>query len=69
MKLTTLFVGAVTLGLSAPVLARPEPVSPSTPNSDLANLQKRATACGVNEHDGTKCPAGAACNCAIMNPV
>ncbi|KAL6868757.1 hypothetical protein ACO1O0_000074 [Amphichorda felina] len=65
MQLTHLFAGAVALSLSAPVLALPEPISP---NSNTLEIQKRATNCGINVHDGSMCPEGAECNCAIQNP-
>jgi hypothetical protein len=68
MQLTTLFTTLLAVGLAAPALAAPEPVGLSAA-TDANALAKRATNCGINEHDPSLCPAGAECNCAIQNPV
>lgn len=61
-------VGILTLSQSA--FALPEPVGGRvSPNDKHAGLMKRATNCGMNEHDESMCPEGAECNCAIQNPV
>ena len=62
-------VATSVLALSQGTFALPEPVGEVTPNDRHLALMKRATNCGMNVHEPSKCPDGAECNCAIQNPV
>jgi hypothetical protein len=62
-------VATSVLALCQGTFALPEPVGEVTPNDRHLALMKRATNCGMNVHEPSKCPDGAECNCAIQNPV
>lgn len=69
MYFSTLFIAVMTLSQGVLSLPGPNPEMSINDENRLAQLSKRATNCGMGVHDGSMCPDGAECNCAITSPV